>query len=162
MDLKLPNKNVFFNNYILDVFLFVTAIISLLATTIVINILCKHKKLQTLVASLVLQEINEVGVVVTLEKIKTVQSIEYTCKIQWYTVLMLSISILGFILFVIIKSRNLKLFRGHSFSNTVKIMLFILDTKYYVPIKLCKMIGRIHLLKIYRNINFRGCQIKKK
>ena len=34
------------------------------------------------------------------------------------------------------------------FSNTVKIMLFISDVQYYVPIKLCKTAGSIHLFKI--------------
>ena len=43
-------------------------------------ILCKHKKLKPLVASLALQQIKEVGVVATEEKIKAVQSIECTLK----------------------------------------------------------------------------------
>ena len=47
MELEVPNKNFFFNNYILDVFLFVTAEILLLVTTLVMYILCKHKKLKT-------------------------------------------------------------------------------------------------------------------
>ena len=34
------------------------------------------------------------------------------------------------------------------FSNTVRIMIFISDIQYYVPIKLCKTTGSIHLLKI--------------
>ena len=34
------------------------------------------------------------------------------------------------------------------FSNVVKIMLFISDVQYYVPIKLCKTSGSIHLFKI--------------
>ena len=67
MELELPSKNFFFNNYILDIFLFVTVIISLLVTTIFINVLCKHKKLITLVASLALQQIKEVGTVATQE-----------------------------------------------------------------------------------------------
>ena len=90
-ELELPNNNFFFNNYIFDVFLFVTAIVSLLVTTIVINILCKHKKLQTLVTSRALQQIKEVGVVTTQEKGKSVQNIECTSKLQWYTILMLTI-----------------------------------------------------------------------
>ena len=57
MELELPNKNFIFNNYILAVFLFVTAIISLLLTTVVMSILCKLRKLITLVASLALQQI---------------------------------------------------------------------------------------------------------
>ena len=39
------NKNVFSDNYILDIFLFITATISLLATTLTVYLLCKHKKL---------------------------------------------------------------------------------------------------------------------
>ena len=46
VELELHNKNYFFNNYIFDVFLFGTAIISLLVTVLVINILCKHRKLK--------------------------------------------------------------------------------------------------------------------
>ena len=57
MDTKLPNKNFFSNNFILDIFLFVTMIISLLVTTLAIYLLCKHKKLRTQVTSLVLQQI---------------------------------------------------------------------------------------------------------
>ena len=34
------------------------------------------------------------------------------------------------------------------FSNAVKIMIFISDVQYYVPIKLCKTAGGIHLFKI--------------
>ena len=34
------------------------------------------------------------------------------------------------------------------FSNAVKIMIFISDVQYYVPIKLCKTAGSINLFKI--------------
>ena len=34
------------------------------------------------------------------------------------------------------------------FSNAVKIMILIQDVQYYVPIKLCKTAGSIHLFKI--------------
>ena len=34
------------------------------------------------------------------------------------------------------------------FSNAVKIMIFISDVQYYVPIKLCKTAGSIDLHKI--------------
>ena len=61
---------------------------------------------------------------------------------------MLSLSISGLLLFVILKSRKLKMFRGHLFSNAVKIMLFISDAQYYVPIKLCRRAGNIYLFKI--------------
>ena len=59
----LANKNSFFNNYIVDIFLFVTAIILLVVTTIVMYILCKHMKIRSLVNSLALQQIKEIGMV---------------------------------------------------------------------------------------------------
>ena len=39
------------------------------------------------------------------------------------------------------------------FSNTLKIMIFISDVQYYVPIKLCKTAGSIHLFKITGMLN---------
>ena len=39
------NKNFFSENYIVDIFMFIFVIISLLATTLTVYLLCKHKKL---------------------------------------------------------------------------------------------------------------------
>ena len=55
---------------------------------------------------------------------------------------------MGVLLFVLLKSRKLKLFRGHLFSDAIKIMLFISDVQYYVPSKLCRTAESIHLFKI--------------
>ena len=136
--LDLANKNCLFNNYNVDIFLFVTAIILLVVTTIVMYILCIHMKLNSLVTSLALQQIKEEGTVAKQEHVSIPQDIECTCKIQWYTIVMLSLSILCIVIFIILKSRKLKLFRGHLFSNTVKTMLFISDSQSYVPVKLCR------------------------
>ena len=122
-------------------------------------ILCKHMKIKTLVASLALQQIKRSRCGSKL--IKLVQNIECNCKIQWYTILMLCLSILGLVLFIIIKSRKLKLFRGHLLSKTVKIMLLILDIKYYIPIKLCKMAGSIHLSKITGTLTSKNVILKR-
>ena len=62
-------------------------------------------------------------------------------------ILAFSISIIRLI-FGILQARRIKLCRGQLFSNAVKIMLFISDVQYYVPIKLCKTTGSIHLFKI--------------
>ena len=48
-------------------------------------ILCKHMKLKSLVTSLALQQINEVGMGAKQEHVSIVQGIVCTCKIQWYT-----------------------------------------------------------------------------
>ena len=48
----------------------------------------------------------------------------------------------------ILHYRKSKLCRGCIFSNAVTIMIVISDVQYYVPIKLCKTTGSIHLFKI--------------
>ena len=83
--LDLANKNSFFNNYTVNIFLFVTAIILLVVTTIVMYMLCKDMKLRSLVTSLALQQLKEVGMAAKQEHVSIVQDIECTCKIQWDT-----------------------------------------------------------------------------
>ena len=63
-------------------------------------------KLKTLVTSLALQQITDIGVVTEQEGITP--NIECTCKIQWYTILMLSFSILGLVLFCHSKIKKTK------------------------------------------------------
>ena len=54
------NKNFFSNNYIVDIFVFTSSTISLISTTLVIYLFCKHKHIRTLVASLILHKMKEV------------------------------------------------------------------------------------------------------
>ena len=72
---------------------------------------------------------------------------------------MLVISILGKVIFIL-NARKLKLFRGHLFSNAVK-MLFILDAQYYIPIKLCRTTGSIHLFKITGQLHPEHVKLKR-
>ena len=53
------------------------------------------------------------------------------------------------------------MFRGHLFLNTVKIMLFISDTKYYVPITLCKAAENIHLFKLTETLTSTNVKLKR-
>ena len=57
------NKNFLSDDYIMDIFVFISAIISLLTTILTAYLLCKHKKIRTLVANLVLHHIKEVGAI---------------------------------------------------------------------------------------------------
>ena len=54
------NKIFFSNNYIIDIFMFTSSIISLISTTLVSYLFCKHKHIRTLLASLILHKIKEV------------------------------------------------------------------------------------------------------
>ena len=143
LEIEFLNKNFFSNNFVTDIFVFVIAIISVITIMIIIYTLCKHNKLRTLVVSLVLQQVKEVSMI-------EIKKEEYRCECtyQFYVILALSIIIIGLVLFVIPQVKRIKLCRGQLFSNVGKIMLFISDIQYYIPVKLCKIAGSIHLFNI--------------
>ena len=78
------------------------------------------------------------------------ENVNYKCKCttQFYIILALSLAIISLIIFTILQVRRIKICRGQLFSNVVKITLFISDIQYYIPVKLCKTTGSIHLFKI--------------
>ena len=68
------------------------------------------------------------------------------CKTSAYIGIILTI--LSLIIVTFLHYRKSRFCRGYKFSNAVKIMLFVSDVQNYVPIKLCKTAGSIHLFKI--------------
>ena len=54
LDLETLYKNFFTSNFIVDIFVFIIAIISDITSMIMIYVLCKHNKLRTLVMNLAL------------------------------------------------------------------------------------------------------------
>ena len=115
-------------------------------------LLCKHKKLRTLIAGLVLHQIKEVGGL-TQKEINS----------EWRTLAYIGIilTILGLVMVTILHYRKSTLCKGHRFSNAVKIMLFISDVQNYIPIKLCKAAGSIHLFKIIGTLKAENIKLNK-
>ena len=128
-------KNFFSNNYIVDIFVFTSSIISLISTTLVIYLFCKHKHIRTLVANLILHKIKEV------EASSSSEETNSECKTLAYIGIILTV--LSLIIITFLHYRKSRLCKGYKFSNAVKIMLFISDIQNYVPIKLCKTAGSI-------------------
>ena len=56
--------------------------------------------------------------------------------------------------------RKSRFCKGHRFLNVVKI-IFISDMQNYVPIKLCKTAGSIHLFKIIGTLKAKNIKINK-
>ena len=59
---------------------------------------------------------------------------------------------MGVMFLVIEKMYKMSFFRKYQYSNTIKIMMFISNIKSYVPVKLCKTSGSIHLFKLMGSI----------
>ena len=125
----------------------VAKLILIIATVVTIYAICKHNKLRALVTSLACQQVKEVKA----EDIENIHH-KWKCTAQFYTILTLSIAMISLIIFAFLLFRRIKLCKGQLFLNIVKIMLFISDVQYYVPVKLCKTAGSIHLFKITEKI----------
>ena len=111
------------------IFIFVMAIISLLIVLIVIMLIFKGEKMQALVTNLAMIK----GVKAIIEKTKIGTNYEYWIIIAWLY--------------------KMPIFRKYRYSNTIKIMIFLSNIKSYVPIKLCKTLGSMHLFKLTGSIN---------
>ena len=61
VSLNKSSKN-FFSNYIIDIIMFASSIISIISITLVVYLFCKYKHIRMLVASLILHKIKEVEV----------------------------------------------------------------------------------------------------
>ena len=84
-----------------------------------------------------------------------------TCKTQWHIMGMLIIITLGMLYLVTNKITKIKIFKGCLFSNNTKNMVFVSNTHLYIPIKLCRVAGSIHLFRIRGRLNPENVKLKK-
>ena len=139
-------KNKVFDNIAIDIFLFIAAIISMVVVIAIIHIVCKHMKLKTLLAGIAFQPIKQTKAVVT-------SHIQQHCITQWYAIAALTLMIVLLIIYICLTTQRCTIFKRRLYSNTVTIMLFFSDVKQYIPVKLCKSAGSIHLFQIYGQLS---------
>ena len=87
------------------------------------------------------------GVKALIEETKIGTNYEYWIIIAW-----LLLILLGIMFLTIERVYKMPIFRKYQYSNTIKIMMFFSKIKYYVPIKLCKTSGSIHLFELMGSI----------
>ena len=105
-----------------------------------------------LIASFGFLQVKEVGTV-------TQKEINFECRTLAYVGIVLTI--LEVVMITILHYRKSKFFRGHTFSNAVKIMVSISDVQNYIPIKLCKTAGSIHMFKITAMLKAENIKLNK-
>ena len=133
----------FLNGFMVDLFLFVTALITIIVMMVVIYVTCNHSKLKTLVTNAALQQMKRVEATDL-----RFQDIYCTCKTQWYMIALLLLILLDIVFIITNKIRKSGLLWGYFFSNITKVMLFISDSQSYVLVNLCKIARSIHLFRI--------------
>ena len=140
-----------FDHLAFNIFIFVMAIISVIVVFVVIKLIFKGEKMQTLLATLAMIK----GAKAITKEIKTVE------KEYWIIIIWLSLILLRVLFLTIEKLYRMPIFRKYHYSNTIKIMLFISDIKLYVPLRLCKTSGSIHLFKLTGSINKENVTLHK-
>ena len=138
----LSSNKTFFSSHIVNIFMFTSSIISIITTMLVVNLFCKHKHIRAIVARLMLYKIKEVEA----SSNPNSEINKYECRTLAYVGIILTVFSIIIVIFLLY--RKSRLWRGYRFSNVVKIVLFISDVQNYIPIKLCKTSGSIHLFKI--------------
>ena len=147
-----PYKN-FFLNKIVSIFTFTSSIISVITITLIIYLFCKHKHIRTIVASLLLYKAKEV------EASKPMKLEDSECGTLAY--IGIALTLLSMAVVILMHYRKSKFCKGHRFSNIVKIVLFISDVQHYIPIRLCKTSGSLHLFKIIGTLTSEDVRLNK-
>ena len=140
-----------FDQLAFDIFILSMAIILVVIIFLVIKLIFKGEKMQTLLTNLAI--------------VKGAKAINEECeaatKEYWIIIIWLSLILLGVLCLTIEKLYRMPTFRKYRYSNTIKIMLFISDIKSYVLIKLCQTSGSIHLFKLNGSMNKENITLHK-
>ena len=114
---------------------------------------CNCKHIRTIVASLLLYKAKEV-------EVRTPMKIDdFECGTLAY--MGIAQTLLSMVIVILLHYRKSKFCRGHRFSNVVKIVLFISDVQHYIPIRLCKTSGSLHLFKITGTLTSEDIKLNK-
>ena len=117
--LKHSNKNFFSNNDTVDIFVFASSVISLMSTTLIVYLFCKHKQIGTLMTSLILHKIKNVEA----------SSNETNSECKTLAYIGITLTILSLIIVTFLYYRKSMLCKGHKFSNVVKIIYLLQMSK---------------------------------
>ena len=112
----------------MNIFIFISSIISLISTTLIMYLMCKHKNIRMLVASLVLHQVKEVGT----------SSREANSECTTLAHIGIILTILSLIIVTYLHYRKSRFCKGHRFSNVVKIMILF---------QMCKIIYQLNHVK---------------
>ena len=118
----------------------------MLAVIAIIHIVCRHAKLKPLLTGIAYQPMKQTEAVV-------VNQMNEYCTAQWYAIAALTMMIILLIVYICLSNQKCNIFKRRLYSNTVTIMLFFSDVKQYIPVKLCKSAGSIHLFQMYGQLN---------
>ena len=126
------NKKSIFNNIVMDIFLFIVTVLSMLATAAIIHLVCKHTKLKALVTGITFQPMKQTEALI--DKANIIQN----CTAQWYAIAVLTLMVIGLIIYIFTTTQRCTIFKRRLYSSTLTVMLFFSDIKQYIPVNFAK------------------------
>ena len=114
----------------------------MLTIFVIIHIVWRHVKLKALLTGIAFQSVKQAEAVIPNQT-------EYFCTAQWNAIAALTMMTILLIVYICLTHQKCTMFKRRLYSNTVTIMLFFSDVKQYIPVKLCKSAGNIHLFQMY-------------
>ena len=154
-EIKTQNSKLktFISSFIADALIFAAALLTVIITFIIIYMLSGQSKLKTLVANIALQCVKAIEVADPKNQVAN-------CEFGIVKFLML-LNLVIVTLMALAKIRKSRIFKGHLFSNMVKIKLFTADTQSYVPLDLNKIAGNVHLFKLTGGLLLENVTLRK-
>ena len=147
------NFRKFINSFLVDMLIFIAAVLTVFSVLLIIYILTGQSKLKTLITTMALQRVR------AMEALNTDRQIQ-NCNSRLIKVIM----ILNLVIVVSLLLRKIKkgvFFWGQPFSDMVKIKLFLADTKSYVSLNLNQATGNTHLFKLIGELSSDKVALKK-
>ena len=147
-----PTFNTFLSSYMINIILFVTGILTVILTFIIMYMLCRQSKLKSILVNLALQHVKTVDAVTIKDS--------NNCNLELIQLLMI-LNLILTVLLVLVKLKKSRVFQGHLFSNMVKIKLFLVNTQSYVPPELNSAAGNVHLFRLSGTLTVEKFTLKK-
>ena len=90
----------------------------MIATAVIVHIVCKHAKLKALITGIAFQAIKQT------EAIFGNGNEQHNCTMKWYTIAALTLMIIGLTIYVLATTQKCTIFKRRLYSYTVTVMLF--------------------------------------
>ena len=143
----------FINSLLIDMLVFIAAILTVFIIFVIIYILTGQSKLKVLVTTMALQRVRAVEALNTNGQTQN-------CNSELLKVLMI-LNLVIVVSLLLRKDKKSVFFWGQPFSNMVKIKLFLADTKAYVSFDLNKLARNTHLFKLTGELSLENITLKK-
>ena len=128
--------------------------LTICVTSVVIFVICRHFKLQALVASLALAPIPKV-------EANPLPTHTEVCSNPHLTALAIVIIIICLLIWLYVHCKYLTWFRGYCYNSTCTLYIFFFNTHFYVPVKIKWLSGHMHMYKLTNAITPDGLSIQK-